>query len=235
MRTWRTCSVSAGDRRDHLVEADRDAAVLGAVEAHRRRRAQQVAGRQVPVLALAAVPGQLHRVAVGGAQGLVDVEHRLHRVLARRQLGETGDRVAEDAGADHRFLPRRQPFDVDAEDLGAGELGGDLEARLALAAGRDDQQHASVHGLGALLGAEGDGELEAGGGRRQQQSEDGEAGDGRMDGRHGGSRRRVAGRVKDTANALCARPMPTSRPSSAPPASAPSAGASAAAGRSRRP
>ena len=53
----------------------------------------EIAGGQIPVLAFAAVWRQLYRGAVGPMEGLVNVQHRLYVVIARRNVVERADRV----------------------------------------------------------------------------------------------------------------------------------------------
>jgi len=81
------------------------------------RRAVEVAGGPVPVLALAPVHGQLDHMAVGPMEGLVDVEEALYPVLACRDVGEGPDRVAEDRDIERRVFTRGEPIHVHSENL----------------------------------------------------------------------------------------------------------------------
>ena len=99
-----------GNGRDRLVERDLHRAGGRGIDRDLARRAVQVAGRAVPLLALAAVHGQLDRVAVAAAERLVPVQQRLHRVRARGQLAQRLQRIAEDAGLEGRGArPGAQP------------------------------------------------------------------------------------------------------------------------------
>ena len=136
-----------GNRRDDLVEDETDGAAPLRVDRQLLRRAEEIARRPVPLLALAPVHRELHRVAVRAAEGLVAVQQGLHRVRAWRDLVEAGHGVAEDRGIEDGGLPRRQPFNIHAEDLLRLHAVADLEARLAGRLGREHQQHAAVDRL----------------------------------------------------------------------------------------
>ena len=134
-----------GDRRDDRVELDPDWTAAPAVPANLPRRAVEVARRELPLLALAAVHRQLDHVAGGEAERLVLVQQRLHRVLARRQVGQRFERVAEHAGVERALVSRLETFHVDAEDLSRREAGGGhLKPRLARVVLGNHQQQPSV-------------------------------------------------------------------------------------------
>ena len=120
-----------GDRRDHLVERDRDRRVRAGSIVICTRRAVEIARRAVPLLPLAAIHRQLDDVAVGAAERLVAVEQRLHAV-ARRAARRAGG-APDSRGPRRRWsrLARLPAVDVDAEDLLRLRAGLDLEARLA--------------------------------------------------------------------------------------------------------
>ena len=81
------------DGRDHLVQGDFDR--LGArADVHLARRAVQVSGLQVPVLAFALVGCQLDYFAVRAMEGLVHIEHSLDKVIAGGHLAQRRDRVS---------------------------------------------------------------------------------------------------------------------------------------------
>ena len=115
------------------------------------RRRVEVARRQVPLLALAAVHRHLHGVAVAAREGLVAVEERLHRVGAGGDVRQPFDREADRrrpstlAGAPPGQPSRSRP------KIGCPP-GAErhVEARLAVAArGEDEQQPAVERGLAA--------------------------------------------------------------------------------------
>ncbi len=136
----------------------------------------EVAGSGVPALAFAPVHGQLDDVAVGAAEGLVAVEQRLDVVLAGGELGQAADGIAECGGVDDRFAPGGEAVDVDAEDeLRSGAIG-DLEPRLGLAVGREQEEHPAVEGRSRERRRKGYGEPDRScgeGGHRQQDGESG--------------------------------------------------------------
>ncbi len=107
----------SGNRRDHLVERDRDRLCPGGIDVDLPRRRVEVARREVPVLPFAAVHRQLDDVAVGAAERLVPVEERLDGVRALRNAREALDRIAEDGRVEDRIPPGGRPLHVDAEDL----------------------------------------------------------------------------------------------------------------------
>ena len=117
------------DRRDFLVEHNRNR--LG-------RRSQrdflrsgiEIARRKVPVLAFAAIHGQLHGVAVGAVESLVAMQHGLHVILSRRHVAQTADGIAVGGIIHHYGLARLHAVNVHAEHhLGADGVV-DLHARL---------------------------------------------------------------------------------------------------------
>ena len=89
MRMCLTNAVSAlgCDRRDLLVERERDRRRVW--PRHARSPAWNRGCRaSLPVLPLALVRRQLDHRAVGAVEGLVAVQHRLHEIVAGRQLRE---------------------------------------------------------------------------------------------------------------------------------------------------
>ncbi|MFT3764561.1 MAG: hypothetical protein QM820_03450 [Minicystis sp.] len=132
------------DRRDLLIEREAHDVARGRIDLQLHGLRDQVAGRLVPFLALAAVHRQLHHVAVGAMEGLVTVEDGLHEVLARREVREARDREAERRAVDDRGRAGREPIGVDAEDLLGLEPLLHLKARLGLAGLREDDDHAAV-------------------------------------------------------------------------------------------
>jgi len=148
------------DRRQFLRQADPDDAV--GIDAHLLRRAHEIARRHVPALTLPLVHVRLDPVAVGAPERRVDVEHRLHEVLARWDLRRALERVPARRSVDDNRLVRLQAVDVDAEDLLRARAAGDLKPRLGLAALRDDEQDAAVERTG--IESRGIGDLESNGG-----------------------------------------------------------------------
>src|SRR5271155_501753 len=67
---------------DVLLEGDADGPGAGS-KVHPPRLGQQIARREVPVLALAAVRRQLDRLAVRALEDFVEIEHGLDGVVAR--------------------------------------------------------------------------------------------------------------------------------------------------------
>ena len=169
-----------GDGRDLLVEDDADGPAAAGIEGDLPRRAVEIARRGVPALALAAVHGQLDRVAVRPVEGLVPVEKGLDVVLAGGHLGQAAQRIAEGGRVDDRFGPRLEAVDIDAEDKLRRRAVVDLEPGLGGVARRKEQQHPAVDRGGRPLRGEGDGELDLGAGdeRDREQDDDGRQGRG---------------------------------------------------------
>ena len=134
------------DLRDRLVEVHAERLVARGIHRDLARGREQVAGRAVPLLPLAAVHRQLDDVAVGAVEGLVSVQQCLDAVAAGLHAGQALRRVAEDARVEERRLAGLPADDVDAEHLLALGLVGvaDLEARLGRGIGREQQQQAAV-------------------------------------------------------------------------------------------
>ena len=97
-----------GNGRDHLVEDDRDRVRTRRVDLDLLRGAVQVAGREVPVLAFAAVHRQLDRVPVRAVERLVAVEDGLDEIRALRDAREALEGVAEDGRVEDDLLRRRR-------------------------------------------------------------------------------------------------------------------------------
>jgi len=83
------------DRRDLLVQGQRDRSPLGGIQLHPARRAVEVARLAAPLLPFPPVRRQLDGVAVGAVEGLVAVEQRLDPVAALRQAREVPNRIPE--------------------------------------------------------------------------------------------------------------------------------------------
>jgi hypothetical protein len=147
------CVLGGRDGRDLPVEDDADGPGTAGVDAHLARPAQEVARGPAPLLALAAVHGQLDDMAVRPVERLVLVEKTLDGVFAGGQGGQASQGIAESRGVDESLFAGGQAVDVDAEDELRGRAGADLEAWLGRVVGRDEQEQAAVEGCwGQLLG-----------------------------------------------------------------------------------
>jgi hypothetical protein len=165
IRSWR-------DGRDLPVEDDVDGSVPAGIEAHPAGLAIEIAGGGVPALALAAVHGQLDRVAVRADEGLVPMEESLDDIFAGREVRQAPHGIAERGRVDDGFDARLEALDVDTEDeLRRGTVA-DLKARLGLAIRRKQKQQPPVErGRGAGRG-ERDGEPGLGRGRGRNGEQD---------------------------------------------------------------
>ncbi len=134
------------DWRDHLIGDKLDRAGLRRVEVELPRRAVQIPWRTVPALAFPLIVVHPEYVAVGAAKLGVDVDHRLHEVVARWNLRETGDGRAEVSSVDDRGLSRREPIDVATEERHTRAA--DLQPGLALVVPRDHDVNAPCDRLG---------------------------------------------------------------------------------------
>ena len=101
------------DRRDDLVEDDRDRPGLRGIDRDLFRRRVEVAGSLVPLLAFAAIHRQLDDVAVGAPERLVAMQERLDAVRAGGEIreaarGETRARRPRRRRARRPSSPRRR-------------------------------------------------------------------------------------------------------------------------------
>jgi hypothetical protein len=120
-----------GEGRDDLIEGHVDRPVPRGVDPDLFGDAEEVPGRDVPHLALAAVHGELEGMAVRPAEGLVFMEKGLDDILAGRDLSKAVHGEAEHSGVEYSFLPGHQAFDVDPENgLGILVARADLEPGL---------------------------------------------------------------------------------------------------------
>ena len=148
----------------HLVELEVERAARHRVEMQQHRRAHQVARRDPEVVAVTTRHVQRDDRAVGAVERRVDVEQRLHVVVAGRQLVERGERVAVDveAAVQSDGAARRHAGDVLApERRGVGDAAvvGQEPRLVRVRPGHDDEQ-APVNGRRAHARVEGDVELE---------------------------------------------------------------------------
>ena len=104
---WRTYFVSAcgGDGRNLLIENDVDGRAA-VTERDLHRFAVKVAGRKVPVLAFAAIGSQLNGLTVGAMEGFINVEQRLHVVVAGRHVTQAANGISERFVVDSDRLAR---------------------------------------------------------------------------------------------------------------------------------
>ncbi len=116
------------------------------------------------------------------------MQHRLHPVFARRELGEILHRKAEDPAVQDGRRTRRQSIDIDAEDLRRIDTGAHLEPRLAAIRRREDQDDPAVDRLLQGLSPERDRELEAGVHRKTSGGQDEDTKQGGNEALHGGLR-----------------------------------------------
>ena len=135
------------------------------------RLREEVAGRDVPVLALALVHVQLDGFSVAAVESLVLVEHGLDGVVARRHILEAADGIAPGASNPPLRAVRLPSVDGQAKDhLRAGAVV-DLVARLVAGVGGENQQQAAVERLRADFLWKGDGEGLRGDANREDQNE----------------------------------------------------------------
>ena len=119
----------------------------------------KIARCEVPVLAFAAVRRQLHRSAIRAVEGLVNVEHGLHVVIARGHLVERADGVTGGLAGDGDRLIGREPIDRGAEDNLRTRAVINLHPRLLGGIGREQQQYPAVEWLGGDAGRKADSDL----------------------------------------------------------------------------
>ncbi len=137
-------------------------------------------GREVPVLALAAVHRQLHGVAVGAVERLVPVQDGLHEVRPLRDRPRGSP--AGSRGRSRRGSPRRRARGRSRRSRRSAASSG--RSRPACEAPpsavlRDDEEDASVEGRRAALLRKGDGKAQ--GSRRARSAGAPRAADGRRE------------------------------------------------------
>ena len=132
--------------RDDFGELDGELGVR--IDVNLYRLGVEIARRKIPVLAFASVGRQLDRSAVGAVKGLVDVQHRLHVVIARRHLVERADRITGGRAGDGDRLTGGQSVDSGAKDDLRTRGVVDLHARLCGRIVREQQEYAAVERLG---------------------------------------------------------------------------------------
>ncbi len=107
-------------RWNHLVGHQPDRLAGARIEMHLDRLAIQVARRTLPVLSFPVIHVQPHRVPVGARKAGVDVDERLHPVIAGRQVRQAGDRRTKIAAVDHGRLAGLECMHVMAEQRHPG-------------------------------------------------------------------------------------------------------------------
>src|SRR5262245_47738546 len=144
-------------RRNDLVghQANRRGRIVGGgIEMQLHGSAVEVAWRPPPVLTLPLIHVQPHGVAIGALELRVDVDERLHPIIARGNLAQARDGVAEIVGADRRRRVRREHVDVLAEERRARRIG--LLDRRPIVHTADRNVDASCHRRAAGRGREAD-------------------------------------------------------------------------------
>jgi len=142
------------DRRNDLVGGEADGRVGLRVDCDLHRIAEDVAGRSLPVLSFPLIVVQPHRLAVGAREPRVDVDERLHPVVAGRQVAQAAQRVAAVVCGDGRGCSGRQVLDVLREQRRTGGRG--LLDRRSLVVAADGHVDHAGDRLGARAGAERD-------------------------------------------------------------------------------
>jgi hypothetical protein len=162
------------DRRNLAIEHEGHRSGRCSTDGDPSRRAVQVAGLPVPLLALALVRRELHRMAVVPGKRLVAVEQGLCPVASGRQRLEGSEGIAERARVDRHGAARRPAVHVQAEDELRLWPVGNLKARLRRRVGGQHHQQPPIERDGALLGGKGHREARCrharlGNGRREQE------------------------------------------------------------------
>ena len=152
------------DRRNHLVEANDDGrdGSRARLDRHFLRRAVEIAGSLVPLLAFAAIHGELERVAVAAVKRLVKMNQCLNAVMPGAEA-DAGFRAGNPAPTNRRRPPASgaKIVHIEAEDLlGLGAVI-DLEPRLVLGIGGEHDEQPTVERRFADLALEADANLDA--------------------------------------------------------------------------
>ena len=99
------------DRRNHLRQRNRNRRASG-LHRHLPHLRVQIPRRAIPVLSLALVRMQLHRLPIAAMEGRVLVQHRLHVIFARRHILQAAHRIAPRTRIHHRACAGRHPSTV---------------------------------------------------------------------------------------------------------------------------
>jgi hypothetical protein len=146
-----------GDGRDGFAEPDSKFGMI--VDVDLNRLGVKIARGEIPVLTFTAVRRQLHRSAICPVEGLVNVEHGLHVVIARGHLVERADGVTGGLAGDGDRLIGGQCFDRAAEDDLRTRAVINLHPRLLGGVGREQQQYPAVKRPGRNAGGKADCDL----------------------------------------------------------------------------
>src|SRR5688572_12575836 len=92
------------DRRNDLVESNFDRPIMARINCEFDWRAVEISRRAAPLLAFATIHGELHHVPVFTFESFVNVQERLHPILARLQLRNRFEGITERAGVNRRGL-----------------------------------------------------------------------------------------------------------------------------------
>ncbi len=144
------------DWRDHLAGLELDVIAGGRIQMHLLHLAVQISRRFVELLAFPTVHVRPDRVPVGAMKFRVDINQRLHVVIARRQLLHALEGIAEGLGVDHRRLPGLKLADVGAVDRRLLVPPACLQTRLGMVAAAKDDKHAPGDRLGMRRGGKRD-------------------------------------------------------------------------------
>ena len=71
---------------------------------------------KIPMLSLTPIRRKFNRLSISAMEGLVHIQHRLHRVVPRRNLAQLPDRITRSRIIHRDTLPRPYPVDGHAED-----------------------------------------------------------------------------------------------------------------------
>ena len=134
------------ERRNLVVERNANRAGCFGIEMQLLRRAQEISGLRLPVLAFALVRRKLHHLAVAQVKSFVNVEHGPHRVFAGNQFAQALERIAK-RGRIHAHHGARLPR-VHIHSKRLLRLEAFLHSEACCdghIAFRDDQQDVAVH------------------------------------------------------------------------------------------
>src|SRR5262249_18660793 len=135
-----------------------DAIAAGGVEVNLAWDAVEVARRGLPPLPFPLVVVHPDHVAVGAGESRIDVDERLHDVVAGRNVAQAVDRKASIGVVDHSCRAWREFLHIAPEKRNAVYLA-DLESRLFAAIAGKDDEHAA--GDRPAPNGRGEGDLES--------------------------------------------------------------------------
>jgi hypothetical protein len=138
------------NRRNHLSHCDRDRRTTR-LDRNLPRLAVQIPRRDIPVLPLTLIHVQLDDRSIRTMKGLIQIQHRLHRVLARRHILQIVNRIPNSLLIHHGRSTRCKTIDGHTKHQLRARRIVDLHPRLIRVIRRQQQQQSPIQRFRAPL------------------------------------------------------------------------------------